>query len=114
MRKSKGFVLTLAGVLILAFALAASGCGTKKATAKTTAEKWTELLGHPPTGLAREVLDRGTLLVANDANYAPQSSLDPTTKQLVGFDVDVAKATGAILGIPVKFVNPTWETVPTA
>ena len=57
-------------------------------------------------------MSRGTLIVAADADYAPQSSVDPRTKKLVGFDVDVAKATAAILGLHVQFKNANWETVP--
>ena len=45
-------------------------------------------------------------------DYAPQSSVDETTGELVGFDVDVAKRVGAILGLEVSFKNPEWETVP--
>jgi polar amino acid transport system substrate-binding protein len=112
MRKGGRFGLATVVVLVLAFALAAGGCGAKKTAAQSAAENWTKILGHAPTGLAKQVLDRGTLIVADDAHFAPQSYVDFETKQLVGFDVDVAKATGAILGIPVKFVNPVWETVP--
>jgi ABC-type amino acid transport substrate-binding protein len=112
MRKRGGFGLAAMVVMVLVFAVAAGGCGAKKTVAQTAADKWARLLGHTPTGLAKEVLDRGSLIVADDAHFPPQSSLDPETQQLVGFDVDVAKATGAILGIPVRFVNPVWETVP--
>ena len=52
------------------------------------------------------------MVVANDANYAPQSSIDKATGDLVGFDVDVAKKMAEILGLQVKFENPAWETIP--
>ena len=52
------------------------------------------------------------MVVANDADYAPQSSVDESTGELVGFDVDVAKRVGEILGLEVSFKNPEWETVP--
>jgi polar amino acid transport system substrate-binding protein len=73
----------------------------------------TKILGHAPTGLAATIVNRGTVIVANDANYPPQSSVDQATGKLVGFDVDVAKKMGQLLGLQVDFKNPAWETIPT-
>jgi polar amino acid transport system substrate-binding protein len=77
----------------------------------TAAERAQTILGHEPTGLAKDVVDKGTVVVANDANYPPQSSMDKATGDLVGFDVDVAKKMAEILGLEVKFENPAWETI---
>jgi len=112
-------LVALALVVVLALAVVA-GCGSSSnsnsseaspsaQTPQQTAEK---ILGHAPTGLAATILDRGYIIVANDANYPPQSSVDKATGQLVGFDVDVAKKMGEMLNIPVKFKNPAWETIP--
>ncbi len=62
-------------------------------------ERATAILGHAPTGLAADIATKGEVIVANDSNYAPQSSVDPTTKEVVGFDVDVAKGMAEILGL---------------
>ena len=43
----------------------------------------TKILGHAPTGLAATIVNRGTVIVANDANYPPQSSVDQATGKLV-------------------------------
>ncbi len=109
-------LVALVLVALLAVVLVA-GCGSSNSGTsassspgtQTTAQVWQKILGHAPTGLAQEVLTANQLVVANDANYAPQSSVDKVTKQLVGFDVDVANATGKILGVPIKFVNPNWD-----
>jgi len=71
-----------------------------------------QILGHAPQGLAKKIVERGSILVANDANYPPQSFYDPHTRKLRGFDVDVAKRVGRILGLRVVFRNPAWEYVP--
>ncbi len=76
-------------------------------------DKATEILGHAPTGLAPD--DRRPLapsIVANDANYPPQSSIDKATGKLVGFDVDAANKMGELLSLTVDFKNPAWETIP--
>lgn len=122
MKKSKmGAFLAIALVAIVVL-LGAVACGGDKATdgeaspeatpAMTTAENWADILGHEPTGLAKEVLDRGKIVVANDANYAPFSSLDDSGV-LVGFDVDVAKRTAELLGVELEQVQPSWDTIPT-
>lgn len=70
------------------------------------------ILGHEPTGLALDIVTKGEVVVANDSNYAPQSSVDPVTKEVVGFDVDVAKGMAEILGLGIKWEHPAWETIP--
>jgi len=109
-------VLLVALVGIMALAI---GCGSSSTTDKATTapsgsamERATTILGHEPTGLARDIVTKGEVIVANDSDYAPQSSVDPKTKEVVGFDVDVAKGMAKILGLGIKWEHPVWETVP--
>jgi len=105
----KKFYALLALVLILSFGLAA--CGGASGGDGT-------LLG--------EVKARGYLVVSTDPNYAPQSFLDPdasradgtscpddllTYGEMVGFDVDTAKAVADGLGVEVCFATPDWDLV---
>ncbi|MBM3146719.1 MAG: transporter substrate-binding domain-containing protein [Actinobacteria bacterium] len=124
MRKSKGGAVLAIALIAIAALLGIVACGggddegttgeasPTAAEEMTTAELWADILGAEPTGLAAEILERGEMIVANDANYPPQSSVDQATGELVGFDVDVANKVGEILDIPVTFVNPAWETIP--
>ena len=119
-RKTYSVVAVLLVVLVgmMAFSI---GCGSSSSSssASPTApsgsamDRATKILGHAPTGLAATIVNRGTVIVANDANYPPQSSVDQATGKLVGFDVDVAKKMGQLLGLQVDFKNPAWETIPT-
>ena len=63
---------------------------------------------------AGAVLDRvkaaGTLKVATDANWAPQSFMNDKN-ELDGFDVDVAKEIGKRMGVKVDFVTPGWDII---
>jgi polar amino acid transport system substrate-binding protein len=108
-------------VAILGFAIAlmglASGCGSTASSSSTkptspALAKAQQILGHAPTGLAKAIVDRGYVVVADDANYPPQSVL-LKNGTLVGFDVDVAKKVASILGLQVHFVNPAWDSIPT-
>lgn len=63
------------------------------------------------TAFAGETLDRvtssGTLSVATNAGWPPQSFLDENN-QLAGFDIDVATEIAKRLGVEVKFDTPEW------
>jgi ABC-type amino acid transport substrate-binding protein len=113
--------------LLTALALAATacvfaagaGCGGASQGATNSgdlsgaaAERAAAILGHAPAGLAKTIVDRGEIVVANDAHYAPRSSVDANTKEPVGFDVDVAKDVADILGLRIAWKHPVLETVP--
>jgi polar amino acid transport system substrate-binding protein len=119
MSRGKWFILAAVIIVAVMATLALAACGDAAeepaaedtALAGTAAERAVEILGREPTGLAKEIVDKGVVVVANDANYAPQSSIDEATGELVGFDVDVALKMGEILGLTVEFENPAWETI---
>jgi polar amino acid transport system substrate-binding protein len=79
-----------------------------------------------PMALLDVIKERGYLVVSTDPNYEPQSFLDPdaeraedticpsdllTYGEMVGFDVDVAKAVADGLGVEVCFATPDWDVV---
>jgi polar amino acid transport system substrate-binding protein len=53
----------------------------------------------PPTNLVRP----GTLTFLSDTTYPPQESIDPSTQRAVGFDIDIAKAIAAKMGLAATF-----------
>ena len=53
----------------------------------------------PPTTLVRP----GTLTFLSDTTYPPQESIDPATQRAVGFDIDIAKAIAAKMGLTATF-----------
>jgi polar amino acid transport system substrate-binding protein len=100
----------LAVVLVAGLVLVAGACGhSSKPT--TALDRFKKILGHAPTGVAREIAVKGELAVADDGDYQPQSWIDKNGK-LQGFDVDVADKVGELLGVKVTFTNPTWDAVP--
>ena len=125
MRKGKTYIVVAVLLVALVGMMGlAMGCGSSDTTDGASAsptgaaaisgsamERASAILGHAPTGLANDIVTKGTIVIANDPNYAPQSSIDPTTKELVGFDVDVAKATAEMLGLGIVWKHPAWETI---
>jgi polar amino acid transport system substrate-binding protein len=77
-----------------------------------------------PDDKLAEIQARGTLIIATDADYLPQSKVladalpDPGTKcqpsqytagQMFGFDVEVANEIARRLGVEPCFVTPPWS-----
>jgi polar amino acid transport system substrate-binding protein len=125
MRKGKTyFVAAVLLVVVVGMMGLAIGCGSSDDGASASAsptggaltgsaiDRATTILGHAPTGLALDIVTKGEVVVANDSDYAPQSSVDPVTKEVVGFDVDVAKGMAEILGLGIKWEHPQWATIP--
>ncbi len=91
----------------------------------TACKESPESTSRPKDKLA-EILERGTIIVATDANFPPGSVLKAdiprlpdtqcspdqyTANQLEGFDVEVAREIARRLGVEVCFVTPTWTLI---
>lgn len=102
----KPIVLLLTGVILVACASPASDSVSK------------------PIDKLAEIQARGTLVIATDADYTPQSKLIPgsapaadtkceptqyTANQFEGFDAEVAKELARSLGVEACFVTPPWS-----
>jgi polar amino acid transport system substrate-binding protein len=72
------------------------------------------LLAGSAAALAGETLDRvtgsGTLTVATNASWPPQSFLDENNN-LAGFDIDVSNEIARRLGVSVTFDTPDWAVM---
>jgi len=91
---------TLLGILILGLVIIISGCGTQAATqVQPQDQSWDK------------VQAKGELVVGLCAEYAPFESRNEKTGQIEGFDVDMANALAADLGLKVKFVDAQWESL---
>jgi polar amino acid transport system substrate-binding protein len=101
MRKPR-FVLLLATAALLA-----ASCGQEETGGAGGGGGGQE----EPADLLSEIQDRGTLRVATDPQYPPQSSLNEETGEWEGYDIDVATEIANRMGVEVEFVTPGWETI---
>lgn len=58
--------------------------------------------------LLARICSEGVIRVSTDPAYPPQSELDPTTGEYVGFDIDVANEIADRLGVRVEWETPKW------
>ena len=67
--------------------------------------------GSSGSGSEDPIASAGVLRVGTEGVYAPFSYHDPASGQLVGYDVDVARAVGEKLGVRVDFVETPWDSM---
>ncbi len=105
--KSKKFrviSLVLAAVLLLG---ALAGCGKSGGSASDGSASGD---GEPDDQLAA-IQKAGKIVVGIEGNYPPYTYHDPKTNELVGLDVDLAKAIAEKLGVEVEFVEAPWDSL---
>jgi polar amino acid transport system substrate-binding protein len=61
--------------------------------------------------LPAAIAAKGTLTIGTDASYAPNEFMDADGKTVIGFDADVAKAIGSVLGMKVELQNAPFGTL---
>jgi len=108
-------LLAIGAVLLAAVAIAA--CGSSKKTSTTT----TSPSSTPSTSAAgvasvealvpAQVKSKGTLTVAADASYPPDEFFASDGHTVIGWDSDLAKAIGAVMGLKVNVVNVTFASI---
>ncbi|MDM0071588.1 ABC transporter substrate-binding protein [Variovorax sp. J31P207] len=63
---------------------------------------------------AQTVVNKGEFTVAVVANYAPMEFKDPGTGKLTGFDVELAEAIAAKLGLKIRFEETSFDQMMSA
>ena len=59
----------------------------------------------------QQILVNGELRVGTTGDWNPMTMIDPTSKERKGFDIDIATALAADMGVRVVFVPTTWKTL---
>jgi polar amino acid transport system substrate-binding protein len=102
---------------VAALATAAAGCGSdssgseKAASAAGAAPAKVSVDAAAAKQLPADVKQKGTLVVATDPTYAPDEFIDKDGKTIVGFDPELSVALGQKLGVKVKVVNSTFDSI---
>lgn len=84
-----------------------SGTGAGSAGAAPTVAKDDALAAMVPAEIASD----GKLIIGTDASYAPNQFIDTDGTTIVGFDVDLARAVGQVLGLQVEMQNAPFDSL---
>ena len=57
------------------------------------------------------IKSKGTLTVAADATYAPNEFIAPDGHTVIGMDADLMKAIATAMGLKIKIVNATFDSI---
>jgi len=98
--------------------IALAGCGSSSNNsstttgAPTTSASGASAVNAGVAGLVpAAVKSKGTLTVAADATYAPNEFIAPDGHTVIGTDADLLTALGQVMGLKVKLVNATFNTI---
>jgi polar amino acid transport system substrate-binding protein len=67
----------------------------------------TALATKVPANIAAD----GKILIGTDASYPPNQYVDPASQQITGWDVELAAALAAKLGLKAEFQNAGFDTI---
>lgn len=111
---SRSKLTALAGGLVVLVALIAAGCGgsSKKSAETTTATSSTAAENSKIAAEVPETIkSKGTLTVAADATYAPNEFIGADGQTVEGMSPDLGHALAAVMGLKVKVVNASFDTI---
>jgi polar amino acid transport system substrate-binding protein len=97
--------------------LALAGCGSSSSPTSTTTTKATSTTASSGASAAVEALvpatikSKGTLIVATEAQYAPNEFIAPNGHTIIGMDPDIMGALGRVMGLKIEMVNSNFETI---
>jgi polar amino acid transport system substrate-binding protein len=101
-------------ITAVAGAIAFAGCGSSgngssstPSTKVPTVTKDAKVAAEVPGAIK----SKGTLTVATDASYPPNEFIKPGTKQIIGFDADLAEALGKVMGLKLNLQNVTFDAI---
>ena len=120
--KKKLFSIVMAATLLGAFGL--SGCGSssgsstvstasssEESSAVSTAESESSTETNAETAendLLAQIKEKGEITIATEGTWAPWTYHDEND-ELVGFDIEVAKAIADKIGVSANFVEGEWD-----
>jgi polar amino acid transport system substrate-binding protein len=95
--------------------VALAGCGSSNTSTTTSTATTATTPSTVNAAIAAQVpaaiKSKGTLLVATEAQYAPNEFIAPDGHTIIGMDPDLMKALGAVMGLKVEMINSNFETI---
>ncbi len=101
-----------AGMVLSVLLLAACGSSTNTTTAApTTGAAGISTQASIAAEVPSAIKSGGPLQIASDASYQPNEYVDPSTGEVKGWDIDLAKAVCKVWGVECKINNVTFADI---
>jgi polar amino acid transport system substrate-binding protein len=103
--------------VIAVFALAVSGCAAPENGGSATAPKPTATVTKQSVDsgaaamLPDDIKKAGVVRVASGVSFPPMEYFDTDNKTVIGFDADLGKALGEVLGVKFDFRNTNFDGI---
>jgi polar amino acid transport system substrate-binding protein len=95
--------------------LVLAGCGSSGSSTGSTATTTTTAPSSLDATIAAQVpaaiKAKGKLIVATEAQYAPNEFIASDGHTIIGMDADMMKALGEVMGLKVELVNANFEAI---
>ena len=114
MKLKKLVAVTIMAVMVFTLTACQSKTQTKESEGTTTEEtkEGTKDTTADDTATTDSLtIKDGVLQVGMEIGYPPMEYLDEDGTTPIGFDVDVAKAIGELLGLQVEFLDTAWDGI---
>jgi polar amino acid transport system substrate-binding protein len=103
--------------VVAAFALAVTGCAAPDEGASASDPKPTATVGKltkddaAAAMLPADIKSAGVVRVASGVSFPPMEYFDTDNKTVLGFDADLGKALGEVLGVEFEFQNTNFDGI---
>jgi polar amino acid transport system substrate-binding protein len=114
MNKWRNGLATSLAVIAVAGVVGCGSSSSSSSTASSTTAASSAASSADPSVVKlvpSAVKSKGTLMVAADASYAPDEFIGSDGHTVVGMDPDLMNALGALMGLKVKVVNQTFDSI---
>jgi polar amino acid transport system substrate-binding protein len=110
-RRAQKPLFATAVLSIIALVAAGCGNGTETGTSPVPSASPSGAVSAIAAQVPGSVKADEALTIAADATYAPNEFVATDGRSVIGFDADLAKALGQVLGLKVNVVNATFDTI---
>lgn len=102
---------TVAGLIAGSLLLAACGSSSTPSSAPPSSASGPSVQQSIAAEVPSAILKSAPLQIATDASYAPNEYVDPNTGQVLGWDIDLAKAVCKVWGVQCTINNVTFSDI---
>jgi polar amino acid transport system substrate-binding protein len=103
--------LSFAGIVVALLLLLAACGGSQNSSSGGTASSTPSSSSKAAVPAPNDLITPGYLTVGSDTTYPPQESIDPTTNQPVGFDIDLIKAVAQKMGLTARIQSAGFDSI---